>query len=145
MAAGRRQTAHAASPAAPLDLGVFRQMAEMSGDAFYLCDATGRFLYVNQRAVTHSGYSKAELCRMTVSDINPEYPPERFREFTNAMEHGTATPQFETITRRKDGAIAPIALSVARIDVGDQFYLFGVVRDISERKRMEATQRNLTR
>ncbi len=145
MSAGPRHTAHAAPPAAPLDLNVFRQMAEMSGDAFYLCDATGRFLYVNQRAVTHSGFSKAELSHMTVSDINPEYPPERFREFVNAMEHGTAAPQFETITRCKDGTIAPIAISVARIDVGDDVYLFGVVRDISERKRMEAAQRNLTR
>jgi len=145
VAPGPRQTAHAAPPAAPLELNVFRQMAEMSGDAFYLVDSSGRFLYVNDRAVTHSGYSKAELYRMTVSDLNPEYPPERFREFTAAMEHGTAPPQFETITRRKDGRIAPIALSVARIDVGDRFYLFGVVRDITERKRLEATQRNLTR
>ena len=74
MAPGPRQTAHAAPPAAPLELNVFRQMAEMSGDAFYLVDSSGRFLYVNDRAVTHSGYSKVELYRMTVSDLNPEYP-----------------------------------------------------------------------
>ena len=145
MSAGPRRTARAAPPAVPLDLNVFRQMAEMSGDAFYLCDATGRFLYVNQRAVTHSGYSKAELYCMTVSDLNPEFPPDRFREFTNGMADGTAPPQFETITRRKDGTLAPIAISVARIDVGNDFYLFGVVRDISEHKRIEATQRTLTR
>ena len=38
-------------------------MADMSNDAFYLCDATGRFLYVNDRTVVNSGYSRAELLR----------------------------------------------------------------------------------
>ncbi len=120
-------------------------MADMSNDSFYLCDATGRFLYVNDRTVTNSGYARAELLRMTVSDLNPDFPPARFREFTDAMALGTAPPHFETISRRKNGVIAPIELSVARVDVGDEFYLFGVARDISERKQIEATQRSLTR
>ncbi len=119
-------------------------MAEMSNDAFYLCDAHGRFLYVNERALKTTGYTKAEMLQMTVSDLNPEYPAERFREFVDAMADGTAITQFETINRRKDGTIYPIELSVARVDVGAHTYLFGVVRDISERRQMEAEQRTLT-
>ncbi|MBI3767433.1 MAG: PAS domain S-box protein [Deltaproteobacteria bacterium] len=145
MAASPRHRAHAAPPPAPLDLTVFRQMADMSNDGFYLCDATGRLLYVNDRTVTNDGYTRAELLRMTVSDLNPDFPPARFREYTDAMALGTAPPHFETISRRKNGTIAPIELSVARVDVGSEFYLFGVVRDISERKQIEATQRSLTR
>ena len=41
-----------------LDLAVFRKMAEMSNDAFYLCDERGRFLYVNDRASNFNGYSR---------------------------------------------------------------------------------------
>ncbi len=128
----------------PLDLKLFHQMAELSNDAFYLCDATGRFLYVNQSALKKTGYSKAEMLRMTVSELNPEYPAARFREFTEAMQNGTAITQFETLNRRKDGSIYPIELSVARIDVGKRFYLFGVVRDISERRQIEIAQRTFT-
>src|SRR5262249_53418589 len=129
---------------APLDLTVFRQMAEMSNDAFYLCDAHGRFLYVNERALGTTGYTKAEMLRMSVPDLNPEYPAERFHEFVQAMEEGTAIAQFETVNQCKDGSIYPIELSVARVDVGKDTCLFGVVRDISERRRLEDEQRVLT-
>jgi PAS domain S-box-containing protein len=144
VAATPRRLTRAAPLPAPLDLTVFRQMAEMSNDAFYLCDGTGRFLYVNERALTNTGYSKAEMLRMSVPDLNPEYPAERFREFTQAMQNGTAITQFETVNRNKDGTLVPIELSVARIDVGKDFYLFGVVRDISERRQIEAAQRSFT-
>ena len=71
MATPRRPSRNAPLPA-PLDLTVFRQMAEMSNDAFYLCDARGRFLYVNERALKTTGYTEAEMLRMAVPDINPE-------------------------------------------------------------------------
>lgn len=144
MAASTRPRASAAPPPAPLDLSVFRQMADMSNDAFYLIDADGRFLYVNDRSVTNIGYSRAQLLRMTVSDINPDYPPERFREFTTALSAGKTVPTFETFNRHRDGSLVPIELSIARVDVGDDFYLFGVARRIDERKQLDATQRNLT-
>ncbi|HEY2388239.1 MAG TPA: PAS domain-containing sensor histidine kinase [Candidatus Binatia bacterium] len=143
MASPRRPSRSAPLPA-PLDLTVFRQMAEMSNDAFYLCDARGRFLYVNERALGATGYSKAEMLRMAVPDLNPEYPPERFHEFVQAMENGTAIPHFETVNRRKDGTLYPIELSVTRVDVGKETYLFGVGRDISERRQLEAEQRGFT-
>ena len=38
-----------------LDLGVFRQMADMTSEAFYLTDEDGRFLYVNDRALHRRG------------------------------------------------------------------------------------------
>jgi PAS domain S-box-containing protein len=124
-----------------LDLGIFRQMADLSNDAFYLTDSAGRFLYVNERAATLGGYSRAELLRMSVSDINPEYPIARFREFVAAMQDG-ATPPFETISRAKDGRLFPIEISVARFELGGEIYLFGVVRDITERKQLEAARKS---
>lgn len=119
-------------------------MADMSNDAFYLCDVTGRFLYVNDRACKYTGYSRDELMRMAVPDFNPEFPPERFRQYMEALEAGTAPTQFETVNVAKDGTVMPVELSVARIEVGDGVYTFGVVRDISERKQIEAAQHNFT-
>ena len=37
---------------AALDLSVFRQMADMSNEAFFLTDAQGRYRYVNDRAAS---------------------------------------------------------------------------------------------
>ena len=142
--APNQQHAKAAALPAPLDLGVFRQMADMSNDAFYLCDQDGRFLYVNERSITVGGYSREDMLQMAVPDIAPEFPPGRFRDFVAAMAAGAAPTQFETLSRHKDGHIYPIEISVARIDVGDDLYLFGVVRDISERKQMETAQKTFT-
>jgi PAS domain S-box-containing protein len=129
---------------APLDLSVFRQMADMSNDAFYLADARGRFRYVNERATTLTGYSRSELLRMTMFDLDPEYPRDQFAAIVEMLAHGPLPP-IEARTRRKDGSIHPSEASVARIDVGGETYLFGVVRDISERKQMEEAQRTFAR
>ena len=139
------QSAAATLPPAPLDLSVFRQMADMSNDAFYLCDSAGRFLYVNDRALKYTGYTREEMLCMSVSELNPDYPPDRMREFVVGMKDGSAPPQFETINKRKDGTVVPVELSVASIDMDGEFYMFGVVRDISERKQVEVAQRNFTR
>ena len=124
-----------------LDLSVFRQMADMSNDAFYLCDAHGRFLYVNDRSSSTSGYSRDELLAMTVSDVNPDFPPDRLAAFVRELRHGPIPP-FETITRRKNGTISPIELSVAHLEIDGADYMFGVVRDISERKQLETTRKS---
>lgn len=50
MASRLQGRTHAAQVHPALDLAVFRQMADMSNDAFYLCDERGRFLYLNERA-----------------------------------------------------------------------------------------------
>jgi two-component system sensor histidine kinase UhpB len=119
-------------------------MADMSNDSFYLVDSGGRFLYVNDRAAARGGYTRDELLGMTVSDINPDFPPARFAEFVAAVIRGLAPMQFETISRRKDGSLYPIELSIARIDVDGEIYMFGVVRDITERKQMENAQKSFT-
>jgi PAS domain S-box-containing protein len=124
-------------------LAVFRQMADMSNDAFYLCDEHGRFLYVNERASSFNGYSRDELLTMSVSDINPDFPPERLAEFVSSLKLGSVAP-FETITRWKDGTTTPIELSVAGIELDGVAYMFGVVRDISERKQLETARKSFT-
>jgi diguanylate cyclase (GGDEF)-like protein len=44
----------------------------------------------------------------------------------------------ETIARRKGGAIFPIEISVSEAKVGDDRMFVGLIRDITERKRVEA-------
>ena len=126
-----------------LDLAVFRQMADMSNDGFYLCDERGRFLYVNDRSLSTIGYTRDELLGMSVPDISAEYPAERLAEFVAALKHGPIPP-FETINRHKDGSLVPIELSVALLELDGQTYMFGVARNISERKQLEASRKSFS-
>ena len=115
----------------------------MTNEAFYLCDGAGRFLYVNDRACTIANYSRAEMLRKSVSDVNPTFPRPRWVEFTRAIASGPMPP-FETVMQRSDGTLFPIEVSVARLEVGGVDHYFGVIRDLSERKHIEAARKTFT-
>jgi PAS domain S-box-containing protein len=138
---------HGLSSAPPLpvalDLEVFRQMADMSSEAFHLADRQGRFFYVNERACTLSGFSREELLTMTVSDINPDYPPEAWRAWVAAAR--APVPPLETRHWRKDGTLIPVEVSPALIETQGKRYFFAVVRDITDRKESEAARKGFTR
>ena len=126
-----------------VDLDVFRQMADRSNEGFYLLDRRGRFLYVNAKGHAQmGGYTMEELLALTVSDICPDVSPERFAENVAALEHGPL-PLVESWTRRKDGTMFLVEVSMARLEFGGEIYLFGVARDITERKAVEAVRKNL--
>jgi two-component system, NarL family, sensor histidine kinase NreB len=129
---------------APLDLSVFRRMADMSNEAFFLTDASAHLRYVNERALSLSGYARDELLGMTLFDLEPEFPRARLFEMFEAAAHGPI-PAFEARTLSRDGVYIPTEVSLARVDFGNDAYLFGVVRDITERKQIEAVQRSFAR
>ena len=129
---------------APLDLAVFRRMADMSNEAFFLADATAHLRYVNERALSLTGYARDELLAMTLFDLEPEFPRARLYAMIDAAVHGPI-PTFEARTLRREGVYVPTEVSLARIDYGGAAYLFGVVRDITERKQIEAVQRSFAR
>jgi PAS domain S-box-containing protein len=136
--------ASAATPLPPaLDLEVFRQMADMSSEAFELADRHGRFVYVNDRACTLTGFSRDELLDMTVSDIDPNFPRSVWDTWV-AVAHGPVPP-FATRNRRRDGTVIPVEVSSTPIESRGERYFFAVVRDISERTEAEAAERGFTR
>ena len=129
---------------APLDLAVFRRMVDMSNEAFFLADDTAHLRYVNERALSLTGYARPELLAMTLFDLDPEFPRERLFAMIEAAGHGAIAP-FEARTGRRDGGYVPVEVSLARIDFGGAAYLFGVVRDTTERNQIAAVQRSFAR
>jgi PAS domain S-box-containing protein len=96
---------------APLDAAVFRRMADMSSEAFYVADFQGRFRYVNRRALELTGYTWKELRQMTTMDLDPDYPLELYQEAVAALSG--PMPLMETRSRRKDGSFFPVEVSAA--------------------------------
>jgi PAS domain S-box-containing protein len=128
---------------APIDLALFRRMADLATEGFYLVDRTGRFLYVNaQGHAQMGGYTMEELLSLTVCDISPDLTPEAFAANLEASAHGP-TPRIESRTRRKDGSIFPAEVSSARLEVDGEVYLFGVARDVTEQKAAETERKRL--
>ncbi len=123
------------------DLDIFRRMADVSNDAFYLADSSGYLRYVNERAVTLTGYSREELLGMTVFDMDPEYTREHFDTMVRVLAQH-AVPPFEADAQRKDGSRFPTEVTPSRVEIGDEVFFFGAVRDISERKQIEGVQQD---
>jgi PAS domain S-box-containing protein len=112
----------------------FRAVFEGAIEAIYVHDLEGRFLDVNEKSSRLSGYSKAELLRMTASDLDAEKDkvPHRFEVLT---KEGSLS--FETLIVRKDGTRLPVEINTQIIQYGEKPAILGVVRDVSERKRSE--------
>lgn len=105
-------------------------------DAVFLVDPQGCFRYVNQAACQSLGYQRDQLLTMAVLDIDPIISHDTIEHIvtTRSVYH------FETCHRRQDGSTFPVEVSARFLEPG-----FGlcVVRDITDRKRIEETLRLL--
>ena len=115
----------------------FRAIFDNAGDAIFIRDAHGRFLEANAVASRRLGYSHAELLKMTIMDIDAAGATESiFQLFKQSAEERVAL--FESVHECKDGSRIPVEVSARPIQFRGIDAVLSVVRDISERKRLEA-------
>lgn len=116
----------------------FRALVEEASDAFFLHDAGGRFLAVNHQACKSLGYTRDELLRMTVFDVEQDLDMPSARELWNPDE----TPAtFYGHHRRKDGTSFPIEARISCFRFSEQNLYLVLVRDITVRRREEEALR----
>lgn len=105
-------------------------------DAVFWIEPDARFCYVNQTACQTLGYSRDELLSMTVHDIDPEFPPETWARYWQALR-GRGAMTIESRHRAKDGREYPVEISIRRLEFEGLEYNIAFARDISKRKRAE--------
>ena len=118
----------------------FRALVDQAGEGFELYDPDGRILAVNSETCRQTGYTEAELLRLTIFDIAPHLTPERFRADWEARRNAGITT-LETVHRRKDGAPFPVEIKVSILRIGDREQSLSLVHDITERRRTEELAR----
>ena len=100
----------------------------------------GTYAYVNAAASRQLGYSREELLGMCVFDLNPVRTRENWAETVqrlNTQERCVWQGQI----RRKDGSLLPVEFNVSGIRHEGADYVLSVVRDISDRRELEASLR----
>jgi PAS domain S-box-containing protein len=113
---------------------------ERAADAVYWVDPQAKILDVNEAASLMLGYSKEELCAMTVHDLNPDFQADGWPEFW-AETQRSGTMVLETFHRAKNGRLIPIEVSVNYLSYEGKEYHCAFVRDITERKQAEEALR----
>ncbi|MEO1067793.1 MAG: ATP-binding protein [Cyanobacteria bacterium J06638_6] len=120
----------------------FRTLVEQAVDAFFVVDATGHIVDVNQNACDSLGYSREELLQLSVLEVQTTFSPGDFEGLWQQMKPGVPQTR-EGRHRRKDGTEFPVEARLGRLDANGDRYCLALVRDISDRKVSEAAQARL--
>jgi diguanylate cyclase (GGDEF)-like protein/PAS domain S-box-containing protein len=105
-------------------------------DEIYWLDKGGNIRYVNNKASETLSYSRDEMLRMAIPDIDPDFPREHWQEHWESLKRDKSQ-FFETRHRCKDGRIVPVEVSANYIRMGEIEYNVAFCRDISKRKEAE--------
>ena len=115
-----------------------------SAEAVLLARENGHFVYVNQAACRHLGYTHDELMRLSVSDVATSPTREAWpEEWRKLREEGSRT--LETSQRRKDGTDFPVEITVNHVQFEGTEYACIFARDITARRSLEAQLRQSQR
>jgi PAS domain S-box-containing protein len=121
----------------------FRTLLDQAGDAFFLHDSEGRFVEVNERACESLGYTRQELLHMSVFDIDADARKESHKDTVwNTLTPGQPMTLYGT-HRRKDGTTFPVEVRIVLVEEGNNRYMQGLARDISDRQQAEAEKEKL--
>lgn len=112
-------------------------------EAYYLSDATGVFLDVNQAVCNLFGYKREEIIGKSFLKLKIVAPD----QIRRAAKHlalnifGKAAEPEEFVLQRKDDRRIPVEISTVPVTSDGKTRLFGVVRDITEKKKAEQALR----
>lgn len=119
-----------------------RRIFDASNDAIFVIDTSSdRILEANPKATQMLGYSRQELLETVhISNIHPQEMPQLMAFSQSVLETGQGwTDQLTCLT--KSGTILPAEISASTLEFAQRQCVVAIVRDISERKRLEAEQK----
>jgi len=107
-----------------------------------LCDMDGRFVQCNHSFAQLLGHEEEAVLGMDAATVTPpEYTPQEIEQIGQIARTGRFGP-YEKEFIRADGTAVPVLLHGSRITGADgRRYVWSVVQDISERRRIEREQR----
>jgi PAS domain S-box-containing protein len=115
----------------------YRTLFEESKDTILISDPAGRLLDVNQAGIELFGYTREEL--VSLDPVTLYCNPEDRKLLWQKLLISGSVNNFEVEMKRKDGEKITVDLSVAitRDDEGKVLGHRGIVRDMTESKRLE--------
>jgi PAS domain S-box-containing protein len=124
-----------------------RGLLESAPDGIIIVDRAGTIILVNRQAQRMFGYGEAELTGRSVEDLLPAGLRARHLAHRDRYtEKPTTRPMGAGLTlsgRRRDGSEFPVEVSLSPMQTPDGLLVTSVIRDVTERRRIEDHVRTL--
>ncbi len=121
---------------------LYKLSADRSGNAEMWGDETGRIIYVNQTMIDLLGYSKDELLKLKIIDIDIRITAETWSPLWDSIKE-LGFHMLESEFLAKDGRKVPVEIMGNYVDFEGKGYICASARDISARKQKEKIQASL--
>jgi len=119
--------------------GRYRSLFDNTNDAIFLVGKDLKYREVNQKAANLLGYTREELVGKSVLDVVPADDRESVSRLFAQLEKEGSLPLYERNLVRADGSrrLAEVSITAVTDDEGQTLFYQSVMRDITERKRLE--------
>ena len=122
----------------------YRLLFENANDGISILDLEGNFYEVNDLYCTRLGYTREELLKSNIRDINvPEFADLVSDRIVDIKEKRFNV--FESAHKTKDGRIIPVEISAKSFIYENKPAILSIVRDITDRKNAENEIVNLAK
>jgi PAS domain S-box-containing protein len=135
------------------DRTMYEHLVKTVGDAVYILDEDGRFIFVNDALCEMTGYERDELLGSSVHLIKDDRTVAEAEDALRDLlrEHGDAGPEEMSIAKldvelvRKDGSRVPCTdrMTLRPLDDGSFTGTVGTLRDVSRQRDREQIFNNL--
>ncbi len=120
----------------------FRSLVEAAPDALVIVDESGRIVISNRMVTELLGYSHDELVGQPVEMLVPPRQREVHSALRAAYSRGPKTRPMgtgiELYARRKNGSEFPVEISLSPLRLETGLLVTAVMRDLTERRRVQA-------
>jgi PAS domain S-box-containing protein len=125
----------------------FRALLEAAPDGIAVVEERGRILVVNEQLCSLFGYEAGDLIGNGVEILVPPHLHEEHRRHRDRYFAAPARRPMglgmELVGRCKDGTEVPVEISLSPVTSGGRTFTVAVVRDISERRRLQVEEEAL--
>ncbi|MBI5930469.1 MAG: PAS domain S-box protein [Chloroflexi bacterium] len=120
---------------------MLRALVEVAADAIISIDADGQILAFNAAASRIFGYTAQEIIGQNVKILMPEPNSSNHDDYLRRRKSTGETKVIgvlrEEYGQRRDGSVFPIHLAINEVNVDGKLIFTGMVRDVTESKRIE--------
>src|SRR5690606_6098102 len=118
------------------DLDLLSNVIDNAQDLIYVYNEQGDLLYYSESLIPNLGYSKEELDKMNMFELDPAVTYEFYTAHFDMLK-AKGSHRFEWLINRKDGTVFPVDITSSHLMYKGEDYCCSIVRDITGKKMHE--------